>query len=99
VDHFGSEEAKLSDLLELRKSHLIDSTMKYNERIARIKQTKKANEYRKATLIKDVQRIEDKNTELASIRTSIKTIYARALSRSSSAAIHAQGQKKKSELS
>jgi myosin heavy subunit len=100
MGHYGSEEAKLSALLELRKSHLIDSTMKYNERISRIKQTKKANEYRKTTLIKDVQRIEDKNTELASIKTSIKTIYNRALSKSSNAAIHAQqGQKKKNEVS
>lgn len=80
---YGSDEAELAKLLEIRRSYLIDSTMKYNDAISRINRTKKQNEYRNASLIKDVQRIEEKNTEIAAIRTSIKTIYNRALSRSS----------------
>jgi DnaJ family protein A protein 5 len=97
MGEYGTDEAKLAQLLEVRRSHLIDSTMKFNERLTRIKQTKKLNEYRNTTLMKDVQRIEDKNTELAAIRISIKTIYNRALSRSSATAD--QIQKRLGELS
>jgi DNA repair ATPase RecN len=94
---YGKDEAQLQKLLEIRKSYLIDSTMKFNERLTKIKQTKKLNEYRNTTLMKDVQRIEDKNTELAAIRNSIKTIYNRALSRSSATAD--QIRKKQAEVS
>ena len=82
MGRYGSDEAELSKLLEVRRSHLIDSTMKYNEEISRINKTRKQNEYRNASMVKDAQRIEEKNTELAAIRTSIKTIYSRALSKS-----------------
>jgi len=83
---YGTDEIKLAQQLEVRRSHLIDCTMKYNEGIARVAQAKKRNEYRRTTLIKDVQRIEDKNVELAAIRTSIRTIYHRALARSTTTA-------------
>jgi hypothetical protein len=85
--HYASEEIQLSVLLALRKSHLIDSMKKYNERISKFQQIKRVNEYRNTTLIKDVQRVCDKNTELSSVKIYIKMIYARALSRSSNAAI------------
>jgi DNA repair exonuclease SbcCD ATPase subunit len=96
MSHYGSDEARLSRELELQRNHLIDSTMKYNERIARIKQTKKANEYRNTKVVKDVQRIEDRNTELAAIKTSIITIYNRALNKSGASTMETQ--KKKGEL-
>jgi hypothetical protein len=80
MEDFGTEEAKLSLQLESKHSHLIDSTMKFNEKITRVNQTKKLNEYRNTQLIKDVQRIVDKNTEVTTIKTSIKTIFARAQS-------------------
>lgn len=90
---YGNDEAELSKQLEVRRSHLIDSTMKYNEAISRINKTKKQNEYRNTSLVKDVQRIEEKNTELAMIKTSIKTIYNRALSKSSATADKIQKRK------
>lgn len=96
---YGSDEAELSKLLETRKSHLIDSTMKYNEAISRIARTRKQNEYRNTSLIKDVQRIEEKCTELAAIRTSIKTIYNRAIQRSSAITMHDKQQRKRIEAS
>jgi myosin heavy subunit len=83
---YGTDETKLAQQLEVRKSHLVDCTMKYNEGIARVAQARKRNEYRRTTLIKDVQRIEEKNVELAAIKTSIRTIYNRALSRSTTTA-------------
>jgi hypothetical protein len=83
---YGTDETKLAQQLEVRRSHLIDCTMKYNEGIARVAQARKQNEYRRTTLIKDVQRIEDKNVELSAIKTSIRTIYNRALSRSTTTA-------------
>jgi uncharacterized phage infection (PIP) family protein YhgE len=97
VERYGTNESVLAQRLEVRKSHLIDATMKYNEGIAHMAQIKKQNEYRRTALVKDVQRIEDKNAELAAIKTSIRTIYARALSRSS--ATTDQIQRKKGELS
>jgi hypothetical protein len=54
--------------------------MKFNEKISSVNQTKKANEYRNNQLIKDVQRIIDKNTEISAIKISIKTIFTRAQS-------------------
>jgi chromosome segregation ATPase len=86
MERYGTDEKKLAQQLEVRRSHLIDCTMKYNEGIARVAQARKRNEYRRTTLVKDVQRIEDKNVELAAIKTSIRTIYNRALSRSTTTA-------------
>jgi DNA repair exonuclease SbcCD ATPase subunit len=87
---FGTEEEQLALELEVKKSHLIDSTMKFNEKISTINQTKKINEYRNASLMKAVQRIVDKNTELCTVRSSVRTIYARALSQSSGPAAETQ---------
>lgn len=98
MERFGTDEEKLARQLDVRKSHLIDCTMKYNEGIARAAQAKKRNEYRRATLIKDVQRIEDKNTELAAIKTSIRAIYNRAIARSSASADQAQKRKRGRDL-
>lgn len=93
---FGNDHILLQKQLEFHKSKLIDSTMKYNEAISQIEQIKKINEYNKTSLIKDVQRIDDKKTELAAIKTSIKTIYNRALNKSS--ATVDQIQKKKGDV-
>jgi septal ring factor EnvC (AmiA/AmiB activator) len=87
---YGTDEQQLAQQLEVRRSHLIDCTMKYNEGIARVAQARKQNEYRRTTLMKDVQRIEDKNVELAAIKTSIRTIYSRALARSTTTADQVQ---------
>jgi signal transduction histidine kinase len=66
---YGKDEVELSKQLEVRKSHLIDSTMKYNEAISRINKTKKQNEYRNTSLVKDVQRIEEKNITIEGLDT------------------------------
>ena len=93
---YGNDEIRLQHELEFHKSKLIDSTMKYNEAIAKINQIKKKHEYNKTSLIKEVQRVDDKKTELAAIKTSIKTIYNRALNKSS--ATVDQIQKKKGDV-
>ena len=94
---FGNDEVILQKQLDIRKSYLLDSTMKYNDAIAKINQIKKENEYNKTILIKDVQRIDEKKTELAMIKTSIKAIYSRALNKSS--ATVDQIQRKKGDVS
>ncbi|OHT05518.1 hypothetical protein TRFO_26723 [Tritrichomonas foetus] len=96
MQRYGTDEAKLTQQLESRKSHLIDCTMKYNEGLAKVAQAKKLNEYRRTTLIKDVQRIEDKNVELSSIKTSIRTIYNRAINKSGTSVDMAE--KKKTDV-
>lgn len=78
---FGEDSKKLDELLKLRKAYLIDRTMKFNKEIAQFEQTKQQREYRKMSLIKDIQRIEEKLTELSSIKTSIRTIYESAMDR------------------
>ena len=70
--------------------------MKYNEGITKVAQAKKLNEYRRTTLIKDVQRIEDKNVELSAIKTSIRTIYNRAINKSGTTVD--QAEKKKTDV-
>jgi hypothetical protein len=97
MGRFGVDEQELAKLLAVRKSHVIDWTMKFNARLANIKQTKKLNEYRTANSVKDVQRVDEKNTELAAIKTSIRAIYARAVSKSSAAA--SEIQRKRGEIS
>jgi DNA repair exonuclease SbcCD ATPase subunit len=86
MGRYGTDEATLAQQLELRRSHLIDCTMKYNEGLSRVTQARKRNEYRRTALIKDIQRIEGKNVELSAIKTSIRTIYNRALSQSTTTA-------------
>jgi DNA repair exonuclease SbcCD ATPase subunit len=83
MERYVGDEAALAHQLDVRKSRLIDSTMKYNEGMARIAQAIKRNQYRRTTLIKDVQRIEDKTVELVAMKTAIRTIYARALAKAS----------------
>jgi DNA repair exonuclease SbcCD ATPase subunit len=94
---FGVDQKELTKLLAITRSHVIDWTMQFNARLAKIKQTKKLNEYRNAHRIKDVQRVDEKNTELAAIKISIRAIYTRAVSRSSAAAIDIQ--KKRGDIS
>ena len=81
LESFGTNSKKRNALIELRKSYLIDKTMRFNENIARMKQEKQQSEYKKMSLIKDIQRIEEKTIELSSIKTSIKSIYDRAMDR------------------
>jgi len=86
MQRYGTDEAVLAQQLEVRKSHLVDCTMKYNAGVARVAQARKQNEYRRTTLMKDVQRIEDKNVEVAAIKTAIRTIYGRAIARAAPSA-------------
>ena len=80
---FGSDEKNLNQELEKKKMLLIDRTMKLNEGIFKNQQAKKTNQYKKTTLVKDIQRIETKKSELAEIKSAIQTIYNRAVEKSS----------------
>ncbi|KAH0789801.1 DnaJ domain containing protein [Histomonas meleagridis] len=93
---YGADESNLTKQLETKRLDLINKTMRYNEGITKISQMRKMSEYEKATLIKDIQRIEDKNTEIAAIKTSIKAIFGRALQHSSGA--FAQQLRKKGDV-
>jgi chromosome segregation ATPase len=93
MERYVGDEATLAHQLDIRKSRLIDSTMKYNEGMARIAQAIKRNQYRRTTLIKDVQRIEDKTVELVAMKTAIRTIYARALVKTSASGEQRRGGK------
>ncbi|EAY15807.1 hypothetical protein TVAG_159800 [Trichomonas vaginalis G3] len=75
----GIKEREAEKQLLHEKNLLIDATMKYNDGIMNIEQVKKNNEYEKAKAIKQVQRVEEKNVELAMIKTSINAIYQRAV--------------------
>jgi hypothetical protein len=97
MEAYGCDEAELERILDVRKSYLIGSTMKYTETLSRIKNTNKLNEYRNAQMIKDVQRIEEKITEISAIKNSIRTIYRRAVTRNSGRAL--AGQRKRGDLS
>ena len=79
LETFGTDSAKRMKLIELRKSYLIDKTKKFIDNINKLKQEKLQSEYGKLSLIKDIQRIEDKSMELAMIKTSIRSIYERAV--------------------
>lgn len=92
----GNDESNLSKQLEGHRSHLIDSTMKYNLSLFQVAQAKKQNEYRKTSIVKDIQRLDEKNVELASIKSSIRNIYSRAVERAGPSKIHTA--KKKEDL-
>lgn len=82
VKNLGNEESELQEQLELRKSYLIHSTMNLNSAIQKAQQTKKQNEYNRNSVIKDMQRIEDKTIEIAAIESSIRNIYTHAVQQS-----------------
>lgn len=86
MERLGNDETSLSKQLAVHQSHLIDSTMKFNLSLSKVSQAKKQNEYRKTNIMKEVQRLDEKNVDLASIRASIRNIYYRALERSGSRA-------------
>lgn len=79
LQQMGIKEREAEEKLLHEKNLLIDATMKYNDGIMSIEQVKKNNEYEKAKAIKAVQRVEEKNVEVAMIKTSINAIYQRAL--------------------
>ena len=81
LETFGTDSAKRMKLIELRKAYLIDKTKKFIDNINKLKQEKRQSEYGKLSLIKDIQRIEDKSMELAMIKTSIRSIYDRAVAK------------------
>lgn len=79
---FGTEEQQLEFELELKRSQLVRLNMKASESRAKASQMKKLNQYNRTTLVKDIQRIEEKHTELTRVKSAIRAIYNRALSKS-----------------
>ena len=81
LSQFGSNSSKEAVILDTHKSYLIDRTMKFNEALNRVAQAKRLNEYKKAQVIKDIQRTKEKEIELATIKASLRAVYRRALER------------------
>ena len=78
LSQMGVKEREAEKKLMEERNLLIDATMKYNDGVMAIESAKKTNEYKKTTLIKEIQRVEEKNVELSTIETSINSIYKRA---------------------
>jgi len=77
----GNDEAIAMKELEKERVLLIDAAMKYNHSLSMADETKKDNVFKKTNVIKDVQRSENKSLELSMIKTSIQTIYNRAVNK------------------
>lgn len=75
----GDKEKAILKDLETEKSKLVEQTMSYNDKLNRINQIKKKNSFNKANIIKTIQRNGAKNLEVFTIKSSINTIYARAV--------------------
>lgn len=80
--NLGEEERVAMERLLQEKNLLIDATMAYNDKLQNADYLKREVAYRKTDAVKDIQRSELKNVELSMIKTSIKTIYNRAVSKS-----------------
>lgn len=69
---------KVAELQENKKVLLIDSTMNYHQSVSKVQDARRELAYRKSHIVKEIQRMEEKETEIASIRSSIRTIFKRA---------------------
>ena len=79
LQEMGVKEREAEEKLLKERNLLIDATMKYNGGVMAMESAKKVNEYKKTTVIKEIQRVEEKSVEVATIETSINAIYKRAL--------------------
>ncbi|EAY03414.1 hypothetical protein TVAG_043600 [Trichomonas vaginalis G3] len=75
----GDREKAMKKDLDTEKSQLIEKTMSYNEKLNRLNQIKKKNSFTKQNLVKTIQRNTLKNFEVSTIKSSIHTIYMRAM--------------------
>ena len=83
MSNSGEVEKGLEIELENQKNKLTSSTLQFNDELTKQVQTRINNSFRKTSIIKDIQRLEDKQVEASLIKASIKAIYCRALERSS----------------
>ena len=87
LQQMGVKEREAEEQLLKEKNLLIDLTMRYNGGVMAFESAKKVNEYKKTTIIKEIQRVEEKSVEVATIETSINAIYKRALAKASQTGI------------
>ena len=66
---------------EKRESYKIDRALKLKNAMRTLNNEEQQSEYRKMELLKDIQRIKEKASEVASIKSSIRDLYKKAMSR------------------
>ena len=77
-----SEDSKTNQLMnEKRESYKIDRALKLKNAMRTLNNEEQQSEYRKMELLKDIQRIKEKASEVASIKSSIRDLYKKAMSR------------------
>ena len=77
-----SEETKANQLMsEKRESYRIDRALKLQQATRNLTEEVQQSEYRKMELLKDIQRVKDKSIEVATIKSSIRDLYQKTMSK------------------
>ena len=77
-----SEDSKTNQLMnEKRDSYKVDRELKLQKAIRTLTNMEQQSEYRKMELLKDIQRVNEKSAEVASIKSSIRDLYKKTMSR------------------
>ena len=82
MDGYGTDEEAMSKQLTEKRAALLGKEMQLNRSKQEVSAIKQQNQYQKSTMVKDMQRLDQKNTELAEIKSAIRTIFQRALDKS-----------------
>ena len=82
MDEYGTDEEAMNKQLNERKAALLGKELQLNRSKQEVNAIKQQNQYQKSTMVKDMQRLDQKNTELAEIKSAIRTIFQRALDKS-----------------
>ena len=81
-DLFGVEGKELIKELNEKNDLLIDKSMQLVKRKNQVNQIKVQNQHQKTTALNDIQKIEMEKTEVAEIKSAIRTIFKRAYEKS-----------------
>ena len=82
LQNFGTDGEALSRQLSEKRETLLGKTMQLARSKQNINNILAQNHIQRTNMIKEMQRLEMKNTELAEIKSAIKTIFERALEQS-----------------
>ena len=79
---YGTDEESTTKALAEKRAELLGKEMQLNRSKQHINSIKSQNQYQKMSMVKDMERLEMRNTEVAEIKSAIKTIFQRALEKS-----------------
>ena len=81
VEKYNREKKERKINEERKQSYAVDRTIKFKNALHELSTEKQQSEYRKMELLRGIQRIRDKTTEVAGIKSSLDDLYRKVMSR------------------